>query len=259
MTFYIFGEGKTEKILVHRLTDDKVANKINLNLPSKPLFIGTGGKYDSVNKISERLEPELSPFQKVRCVILADRDAGDTTESIREKYENGFCKILEESGYKTELSFQFLHGWNNILTLATFPPDLPDLRIALHIAEPPPLPISEDQISDSAATDGYILAAALTKRVLTRFAQKAGMTQEKLLNKITREIPDLMRRNGIERLDSKDFISAYMTAARFLKISRSEDVSTFAEIVISRAIKREPDAFKEIFASTLEAFRCVTA
>ena len=41
MSFYIFGEGKTEKILVSRLTDDKAADKLNLNLSSKPLFIGT--------------------------------------------------------------------------------------------------------------------------------------------------------------------------------------------------------------------------
>lgn len=258
MSFYIFGEGKTEKILVNRLTDDKAADKIELNLSSKPVFIGTGGKYHSIRKISEKLEPDLTPFQKVRCVILADRDSGDTIESIREKYENGFCQILEASDYKADVSFQRLQGWNNILIFATEPPDMPDLRVALHIAQTPPLPISEDQISDSATTDGYILAAALTERVIQRFAQKAGLTQEKLLEKVTREIPELMRRNGIVNLDAKDFISAYMTASRFLKIKRSEDESTFAGIVISRAIQREPEAVKKIFASTLEVFRCVS-
>jgi len=258
MSFYIFGEGKTEKILVDRLTNDKAAKKLDISLSSRPVFIGTGGKYHSISRISETLEPELSPFQKVRCVILADRDAGETTESIREKYENGFRQILEASDYNTDISFQLLQNWNNILTFATVPPDLPDLQVALHIARTPALPISEDQIADSATTDGYILAAALTEGVIHRFARKAGLTREKLSDKVTLEIPELMRRNGIASLDAKDFISAYMTASRFLKIKRSEDESTFAGIVISRAVQREPDAVKKIFASILKAFRCMT-
>lgn len=246
MNLYVFGEGKTEERLMKQLIA-RVAPGLKMD------FSQSKGKGKLVEKIVESLGPELT--QPVRCVVLVDRDSGDSIDSIRSKYEAGFQRLLAERNLTSTASFRVLEGQENVLALVLNPPDTPDLRVALHVAKTPDSLQGHKFNNDT--IDGYILAAALTETVRDRFAQKAGIDSQGLFDKVTREIPDLMKANGVQALDAKDLLAAYMAAARFLKIKRSETEDTFSGIVVARAIKRASHDFDHIFSSLVAAIGAV--
>ncbi len=246
MNLYVFGEGKTEERLMKQLLA-YAAPDLKMD------FRQSEGKGKLVETIVASLGPEL--LQPVRCLILSDRDSDDSIDSIRSKFKAGFQRLLTERGFTASASFSALAGHENVLTLVFGSSDSPDLQVALHVAQTPP---SLQVGFDNDATDAYILAAALSEPVRERFAQKAGISAQDLFDKVTQEIPELLRANGVQRLDAKDLIAAYMTAARFLKVNRSEAADTFAGVVIARAIRRARPDFDRIFSSIVAAIDAVT-
>ena len=242
MNLYVFGEGKTEERLMKQLIAH-IAPGLRMD------FTQSAGKGQLVETIIARLGPEL--MQPVRCVVLVDRDNGDSIDSIRSRYDAGFQRLLDERGFTSTVSFRVLDGQENILAIGLNPPGSPDLRVALHVAKTPDSLQGHKFNNDT--IDGYILAAALTETVRERFAQKAGIDSQGLFDKVTREIPDLMKANGVQVLDAKDLIAAYMAAARFLKVNRSEAQDTFAGIVVARTIRRASQDFDQIFSSIVAA------
>ena len=128
MNLYVFGEGKTEERLMKKLMPH-IAPGLRMD------FTQSGGKGQLVKAIIARLGPEL--MQSIRCVVLVDRDNGDTIDSIRRRYEAGFQGLLDERSFTSTVSFRLLDGQANILALGLNPPDSPDLRVALHVAKTP--------------------------------------------------------------------------------------------------------------------------
>ena len=246
MSLYVFGEGKTEERLMRQLIA-YVAPDLRMD------FTQSKGKGKLVETIVASLGPDL--MQPVRCVILADRDTDDSVNSIRQRYKAGFQRLLDERGFTPIVSFRVQEKQKNVLVLVLNSPGSPDLQVALHVAKTPDSLQGHKFNNDT--IDGYILAAALTETVRERFAQEAGIDSQGLFNKVTQEIPALMRANGAQVLDTKDLIAAYMTAARFLKIKRSEAKDTFAGIVVARTIKYASQDFDQIFSSIVAAIDAV--
>ena len=246
MNLYVFGEGKTEERLIKQLMA-AIAPDVRMD------FRQSEGRGRLVTTIVSSLGPELE--QPVCCLVLVDRDNGDSIDSIRERYKSSFQALLEERGFSSIVSFRALEENENVLELVLNPPGSPDLRVALHVAETPDSLRIHGFNNDT--TDGYILAAALTEPVLERFAKKAGIDSQRLSEKVAQEIPDLMKANGVRALDAKDLIAAYMAAARFLKVNRSEAEDTFAGIVVARAIRYARQDFDRIVSSIVAAINVV--
>lgn len=278
MNLFIFGEGVTdlymmEFVLKHMFEDnyhvkmerDKKERKLSIILTdphtnTRSIIKETGGESNKDQRkiIGATLGPELQ--QGLRCIVLADRDQDDTIASLQMKYENMFQDILQQENIQTHISFQPLDAWNNVLVYKT-PSSLPDIRLIIHIAHINSIPTLETYPFQNTSTDDYILAIALAMKVLESFAKDASEGQvspikpEILHKKVTQEIPTLLRDNGFEDLDAKDFNAIYMTVARFLKNTASEPNATFVKAVLGRATKHAKTDFEQAFASIIAAVR----
>lgn len=140
------------------------------------------------------------------------------------------------------------------MTFVTSDLHLLDFKVALHLAQPPSVSSLDDHPFHNTTTDGYILAAALTHDVVVKFANEAGIDEKALLQKVTHEVPALMKKNGLSTLEAKDLIAAYMIASRFLKTKRSMSMKAFIDAVMNRIAKEE---FDRIFASIIAAIKTV--
>ncbi len=262
MSLEVFGEGKTEERLMKQIA--------HLVAPGiKVVPYESGGKHKLVhadpdkNPIKKTLEPLLDPNSdprcKIRMVILRDWDREEELEDIQKSFTMLFSKVLSEQGWRADnVSFSNqLIEYSNILTLVTH---VPDLRVALHIAQPAPIAGMEELTFGNATTDDYILAAALLPQVVARFAKVAKLEEAALQRKVMQRFRELMDDNGVEDFEAKDFLGAYMAFARFLKVGKSLEKHTFTDTIIGRAIKYAPDKIKEeIFASVIEAVSFVMA
>jgi hypothetical protein len=278
MNLFVFGEGKTELYVMEailkqgwkcenvKMQRDR-ARKLSIILSDvtfgRAITIKeTGGK--SFNEQSQVIENALSVEleQGVQCLILADRDSGETVQGLQTRYEHLFQAVLKRRNIVSDVVFQVVEGNENVFFYQT-PPELPDIRCALHIAQAPIIPVLEEYTFQNTTTDDYILAMALTDGVLRSFAQDAGKGQEQpieaeiLRRKVVQEIPSLLKENGYENLDAKDYNAIYMMVARFLKNTVSEANATFVKALMGRAtsIKDAQQEFERIFASHIAAIK----
>ncbi|MBM4459104.1 MAG: hypothetical protein FJ011_15305 [Chloroflexi bacterium] len=251
-TLIVFGEGETERRLMDKFWRQVFPQWGALD------FRSSGGRDELVNKLIAALGPELA--QPVQCVILADLDAGDTLQSVQQRIANGLRRMLAERRYLDDgIAFSPVAGLANVLLFARRLPPGHELRIVLHIAQAPPTLPALGLSFQNAATDDYILATALIESVAERFAHEAGLTGAVLNRKVTAEIPELLRANGVASLEAKDLIGIYMAVARFLKVKRTEGRERFADFVIDRALKYARPEFNSIFSSLVVALRTATA
>ncbi|RJQ30097.1 MAG: hypothetical protein C4589_03985 [Peptococcaceae bacterium] len=222
-----------------------------------------GSKNKMIEEIRVTAGPDLHNqlYNQLGIVIFRDRDGNETEEDIKQSFFNGFKKLLTENvslppfavfdAEKYPNVYWFQHEERNEERDENF-----KLIVVLHIARPQPLSYWERPFTNS-ATEDYILAAGLTGQVLERFAGECRLSPEALQNKVLREIPGVLRSNGID-VQQKDLLAAYMTACRFLVIKRSDDEKSFTRILLDRFKKYAADHLEEVFGSMLAAMKLAT-
>ncbi len=256
-TLIVFGEGETERRLVRKLCGQLLPQL------GEPDFRTSGGPDALVDVIVDKLAAELSEpelVQSVRSVILADLDVGDTIHSVQQRMADGLRRLLAQRRYPADgVAFSPVADLANVSLFTRRLPPGHELRVVLHIAQTPPTLPALGLSFPNAATDDYILAAALVGGVAERFADEAGLTGAVLNRKVTAEIPALLRANGIASLEAKDLIGIYMAVARFLKVKRTEGRERFADFVLDRALKYAQPDFDSIFSSLVVALQAAAA
>ncbi len=213
-----------------------------------------GGKNEMKRKMSGIIGPLLEREERCAVLVMRDRDADETPMSIRDSMGSIFQHTLNSSRH---IVFQPCAEWKNVSSFVSAPPELPHLHVVLHIAHPCPTlnGVLDGYPFNNATTDDYILASALTEGVLRRFASRAGVDSATLRQRVTHEIPALLRQQQKYHLDAKNLNAVYMTVTRFAGFETRE---IFAEAVIARVIKYAPQAFEQIFASLIAAIRMLT-
>jgi hypothetical protein len=251
----VFGEGATEERLVRCLLPHAAPGW-------RADFRTSGGKGSLAATIRNSLGEKLSQpalQSPVHCVIMADQDAGETTQRIQQRHADGLRRLLDERGYPSDqVVFRPVADHDNVsLFTQLLPPGL-ELCVALHIARRP-ASLQALDLAPGASTDDYVLAVALADPVVQRFADEAGLPAPALTEKVKVEIPQLLRANGVADLEAKDLIGIYMAVSRFLKVKRTEGKERFADIAAQRALKDAQPEFDAIFASLIAAIRAAIA
>lgn len=235
---YIFVEGETEARLLKKM-GCTIRPHVCRGSPNMP------------DEIKKSLEDELENFP-IGVLILRDRDHDETHNDIINSFEYVINNLLQKSDLSQQ-SFKQHPQFKN-LYLYTMNVSSIDFRAALHIAAPPPI----DSIDFNSDTiDGYILALAMNKKVLMRFANDAKIDTNVLRNKVLKEVPKLANDNGIKFDQAKDFLGVYMAMSKFLTKHRNEKEDVFSGIVADRAKKHDNEAFQEIFRSIQMALRFI--
>jgi hypothetical protein len=253
----IFGEGPTDVSLMRKLLAhvfDIPVRNLDKRFDVKP----SGSKTQLWPTAKEVLRADIGSGIHHTVLILRDRDEGEEIEKILKEFTDGFKDLLREEQIEHPVSFKnpFPGIYPNLFASKIYVEKRVDVQLLLHIAAHPDLQVSlEGYPFNASTTDHYVFAAALTKKVLHRFADRAGITDDALLSKVVDEIPNLLRNNGITNIGIKDILSCYMTASRFLKIAGSERAELLTEIVVARAIKYDQQEFERIFASHIAAIK----
>ncbi len=252
----IFVEGPTEERVLAKLCH-------RTNISEQDLLIeSVRGKKNLWGKAAISLEPDIGSGERRAILFLRDNDADDKgIATIVGDFQQNIEHLLQEHGVQETVSFQQpIVQHPNIFSYTLLIPERVDIRVLIHIAEPPTLPLSLDGYPfDNATTDHYILAAALIDAVIQRFAtEDAGIVPTTFVNKVLHELPDLLRANGMKDIGVKDIISCYMTTARFLKVKGSEKKELFASIVLDRAWTHAKNEYQHIFASHIAAISLLT-
>ena len=229
MTVYVFFEGKTEQEVVKKV------------LPEQVNDVPTCGKKDINKKLVQTLGPLLVEEKPIRCLVLRDLDAhdGETPERIVQSLSDALRCMFEErpvQGVSPDL--QPLSAHPNVFVWASAQPDI---RVALHIAN---YQWKEDFIK--ATIDDYILNLALEPDIARALAKKIAIDPDRLITKITEELPALLSQNGIQLVEAKDYVRLY---AAVIKAHTSPSV--FAERTLSHA---DGDTISRTFAPLLAAY-----
>jgi len=242
---YSFVEGTTDQVVFDVL---KKALQKTHNLTFEGQIVNVKGKNNFRSKILDTLKPEFDPGEPehyVRTLAFRDLDADEERQDVVASFESLARKLLAR--WQLEPQFSPLTSWTNILAIDQAPTeDRPGLRFVLHIADPPHL---EELNLKNITTDCYVLAVALREPVLGRFAQQAGSQSDTLHTLITREVPQTIMDREIAFDEDKDFLAAYLCAARFWSVKRTEEKERLLNIVLDRALEHGPNDFWSIFAS----------
>ncbi len=249
---YIFVEGRTDRAFIMPLKE----------LPEDDEEIGKkwyraitvcGGK----DRIKEQIERKVGkyikdpPYLENVCIaILRDLDDGETAEQILQSFQDLFADLLAPRATENGRPIRFSEDANHN-GLYSYHNDYYNLTVFLFIMQPLTIETEVGSLSfETGQLENYILQAAFDPNVLARFAHQAGLSAEQLREKVVNEFREVFEANGITPLQ-KDFVMAYMAAARFLKVKRTEDDAKFAEIVVQRLKKRSEDQLPELFAPFL--------
>jgi hypothetical protein len=210
--------------------------------------VNVRGKNNFRSKIPNTLKPEFDPGEPgryVRVLVFRDLDADEKRQDIVASFEGIACELLAR--WRLEPQLSPLDDWPNIFTVDETPTeDRPGLRFVLHIADPPQL---EDLDLKNVTTDCYVLALALQDPVLERFARDISSQNDALHILVTEKVPQTIIDQGITFDEDKDFLAAYLCAARFWTVKRTEEKERLLKIVLARARKYAHDEFWSIFAS----------
>lgn len=242
---YPFGEGPTDQVVFYTL---KKALEEAHDLRFEGSFVSVGGKERFREQMINKLEPEFDPGQPgryVRVLAFRDLDAGEERRDVATSFEGIARQLLARRELEPQLSP--LDDWPNLFVLDQAPNgDRPGLRLVLHIANPPAL---EDLALRNVTTDCYVLALALQEPVLARFAQGVSSQSNTLHALVTQEVPQAISNRGIACDEDKDFLAAYLCAARFWTVGRTEEKERLLNVVLARALRYAQDEFWAVFAS----------
>lgn len=215
MTVYVFFEGATE---------DNVVGKVCQAIAHKR--IQACGKGSINTKLRTTLGPLVGP-EPIRGLVLRDLDAhdGETLESIVQSLSDTLHRMFEERGVQgVSPNLEPLSEHPNVFVWESAQPDI---RVALHIAN---YRWKQDFIK--ATIDDYVLALALKPSVAEALVQSQNLViaPERLIEKVTQEIPTLLDTNGIRLIEAKDYVRLY---AAVIKAHTSPSV--FAQKTLSHA------------------------
>lgn len=237
-------EGATEEKVLGQLSreirhSDEIIREKICHQPLKLTSAGGQGKIPAeLRRILQNLS--LFPETTARLLIVWDRD--DKDNSVRCDSVLGVVREFARNA-RWENSPDF----DNVYLLCNGPDNL---RLALHIAADCCYPSFQ-----KATTDDYVLKLALKESTAARLLDDRKrnrpdwkITTPQLIEKITKEIPDLLKQNGIPLLpDAKEYVRFY---AAVLALHTSPPV--FAEKTLAHA---KEDDIKEIFAPLLAAIQ----
>lgn len=195
MSVQIFFEGKTEEKVI-----EKVCEVVGCTFAS----IESGGKGQINRKLSSTLAPDVGQ-KTIRASILRDLDTHDheTIESVKQSVEDTLQRMFQTRGIQAGLQLMNLEEYENVCAWKS---DELDFRLALHIATYR----WSDQFIKS-TIDDYVLALALEPNTALALAQSQGLRVDghRLIEKVTRELPDLLQKNGIPLVEAKDYVRLY--------------------------------------------------
>jgi len=123
----------------------------------------------------------------------------------------------------------------------------------LHLADVSGFEVPQKVKESNNTTDGYILAIGLEEGVLNAFETDNKVTKGVLYKLITQCIPNCFSdpQYNITFEQDKDYLAAYLCASRFWVKHRTDVRLT--HVILDRAWKHNPEHFKEVFASWIEA------
>jgi hypothetical protein len=254
-------EGKTEESVLEALTNDVtqgdkvVRNKICTS-KLNPIIVAdkkTGKEKTGQDAIPEKIAEVLKdlPFQPdriLRVLVIWDQDSKNHSARC-----DSVLGVVRKFAKNARL--EKLPGYNNVYVLHDGPYNL---RLTLYIASEcwdPSLQktASEQNEIQKTTTDDYVLKLALKDSIASSLlASKKKpdwkITTEKLIEKVTKEIPELLKQNGIPPLsDAKEYVRFY---AALLSLPTSPAI--FAAKTLAHA---DTSDIEEVFASLIAAIK----
>lgn len=230
---FVFREGQTEEKVINRLGG--LINNIELDCRPK-----AGGKHQINRTIVKTLGPNIES-EPVRCLILRDLDMhdGETIDGIVQSTQDAIQQMFQQRGVAAQCKLNQLQNTPNVFVYVN--KEL-DFRLALHIAD-----YRQNQQFIKATIDDYILRLALEPNIAIELAksQRLNIDSQRLITKITQEVPQLLHANGIELSEAKDYIRIY---AAIIKTHTSPPV--FAEKTLSHA---DSAAISTVFQAMIAA------
>lgn len=242
---FVFCEGPTDQVIYATVKESLSQVQVPAEKP-----ISFGGKSNFHPRILETVAPELTagePGSYTSILVFRDRDAGEEPSAIQDAFAGIARELLRQ--WQLQPAFAPVQSWPNLFRLDE-PPTLerPGLCLVLHIAAPPQL---ENLSLKNLTTDGYVLALALQDEVLERFAveSKVKSSSDVLRKLITHEVPEAISNGGIVFDEDKDYLAAYLCAARFWTVRRAEEKERLLHVILDRALRYTPEAFRCVLNS----------
>lgn len=249
MRILVFGEGNAE---------ENVCNGLKKLTEFQFQYLSAKGNTRSVNTtFTSTISPFLQEEEKISYVILYDLDSHEnkTEESILDS-------ILGKGGLQKIDKFRTINfrdfiiqnlNYSNLYTLLI--PEI-NFRLAIHIANK-----RWKQNFEKSAIYDYVLKLALMPKTVTNLLAninkaktKINIPSSKIFDKITKEIPDLLKVNADGKddlLEAKDYVRLY---AAVLKLHTSPAV--FAAKVMENADVQD---IREVFGALIAAFEFVSS
>lgn len=242
----VFSEGTTERSVIESLCRRGVCTR-------KMQERGGGGDPAFLRNLSDRLQrwAELEPGDRETLHLLVLRDLDQHMGKTLERLQSGVLDRVRRHFPQAELTPQ--SDYNNVFVLRA---GVAGLQMVLHIA-------NRFYAADfvKATIDDYVLELALhpiTAERLLGSRRTAGQRQQPprdwpitaaaLIEKVTREIPDLLQKNHIPPLlEAKEYLRFY---AALLQLHSSPQ--TFAGKVLEHAQEQE---IRAVFAPLLAAIQ----
>jgi hypothetical protein len=196
MSVYLFFEGSTEETVIKHLFSDR-----------KPKPISARGKGGLNVTLISTLGPLVST-QPIRCLVLRDLDAheGETPQRLIQSLSDALSRMLTERTGAILPQFELLNSYDNVWTWSC---EQPDIRVAFCLAA-----YRWKPEFIKATIDDYILALSLEPSIAARLAERVEVSAETVIAKITQELPALLAANGIQLVESKDYVRLYAAVVK---------------------------------------------
>ena len=245
---YLIPEGKTEINVIKQLHKRNLINfklEKNKNYPEES---GPSGK-TTINKNIDIFGVTLG-IEPVRYLILRDLDEHDreTLDTIKQSIENAVKKLFEGRSFSgNSVKLEQSEKYSNIYSFSS---ERPDFKLSLHIADFPKVNDDLEKFIKS-TTDDYLLILALKDYTLKKIYDKEYKdtikpdSHEVIKQKVTKEIKEVLRNNGIIFKEAKDFIRVYTTVIR-----HGVSPAVFVDKIIANACDED---IKEVFDSFITA------
>lgn len=232
------------EIIYEGQTEEKVCRKIAEILQlSDTDFTSSNGKKNLHNLTRTKLRENLLKNQPFGLLILQDLDSHDeeTEEKILQSQTDLLQRFFDERQITTDpFNFERNPTHPNVHTISI--PDL-DFCLVLHIATK-----RWHQNFIKSTIDDYVLELALRPDTVEKLAESIPISPDKVIAKITQEIPDLLKANanGQDNLtEAKDYVRLY---AAVLQLHTSPAV--FAGKTMANAAEQDiRDVFQPLFTA----------
>jgi hypothetical protein len=246
MKVFPFGEGRTDEEVFNFL-----CNKCLSSFDFED-FEAVGGKERFSEKIRSAVKADLDSNADDICILVfcdVDKDRN------REDVVNQFYTIFKKLSPGWDGKCRSHSTYKNIYFFEQAPSEEKrGLCLVLHLADVSGFKLPSEVTKSNNTTDGYILAVGLENNILNRFEKEAGAKIDNVLyDLITKCISKCFSEAGIEFEQDKDYLAAYLCASRFWVKHRTDDEIGLAKTIMGRAWKYNPNHFKEIFVTWIEA------